>query len=373
MESQNFDVLKNFGISSTIFNYKAEDIAKRNVYVIKQEKIKKNFSDGAIHKIPSSISFFECNKAKDDMDLYWECDQEYGILCAEADVKKFHNNFGFFGSASCNDFNYSNNGLNSKKNLNLVEDTKFDFAAKYFLNGSLKANSTSFNSLRAIEHEENQDSDKAKEAIYKNKNNNFNLKNISNKPITSSNLNLVNEQNQLNQKNLNSSKFTERNKNYFKQIAKIQKEKSETDEKSNSTTKNDFNKNNNNNHKNNPEENLFKNGIFKDSMRNQMQQLDKIFQEMNESSETKVIIKAYKSKLKTKFFKIYESNSEFYKEINKYKIFHKCNFPGCSRTFASAGWLKIHFNEHLKEIQNNKFNVEFEKSLMKLKHMNLLN
>ena len=98
-----------------------------------------------------------------------------------------------------------------------------------------------------------------------------------------------------------------------------------------------------------------------------MEQLDRIFKEMNESKEAKVIIKAYKSKLKTKFCKIYESNSEFYKEKNKFKIFHKCNFPGCSRTFASPGWLKSHFNEHLQEIKVNKFNVEFEKSLNKIR------
>lgn len=138
-----------------------------------------------------------------------------------------------------------------------------------------------------------------------------------------------------------------------------------------------FNKNNNfkNFEKTSKErtEELFNNGILKESMRNQMKQLDKLFFELNESSEAKVIIKAYKSKLKTKLYQFYQSNSLFFKEKNKFKIFHKCNFPGCSRTFASAGWLKIHFNHHLKEIKNNKFNVEFEKGLLRLKHMNLLN
>ena len=49
----------------------------------------------------------------------------------------------------------------------------------------------------------------------------------------------------------------------------------------------------------------------------------------------------------------------------KNKIFHKCNFPSCNRTFASPGWLKSHFNEHDNEIKNYKFNKIFENFVRK--------
>ena len=78
-------------------------------------------------------------------------------------------------------------------------------------------------------------------------------------------------------------------------------------------------------------------------------------------TENKAIIKAYKSKLKTKFKDIYESNSKTYENKTKYKIYHKCCYPHCGRTFSSAGWLKAHFDEHLKEISQSQFNKLFDK------------
>lgn len=79
------------------------------------------------------------------------------------------------------------------------------------------------------------------------------------------------------------------------------------------------------------------------------------------TNEDKVIIKAYRSKLKSKFKRIYEKNSENFNESTKYKIFHKCKFPGCERTFASCGWLKSHFDDHLSELQKSEVNQKFLK------------
>ena len=104
--------------------------------------------------------------------------------------------------------------------------------------------------------------------------------------------------------------------------------------------------------------------IFKNCSSSQMNQLKKMFSTMNSSAENKIIVKAYRSKLKSKFYEIYERNSEKVLEKIKYKIFHKCNFPSCGRTFASAGWLKSHFKEHLREIKKNKFNILFENLIL---------
>lgn len=77
-------------------------------------------------------------------------------------------------------------------------------------------------------------------------------------------------------------------------------------------------------------------------------------------SSEKHVIKAYKSKHKRKFYQIYEHNSKQTKKIHQYKMFHKCNFPHCNRTFLSSGWLKAHFDEHLKEMNNAPFNILFD-------------
>lgn len=89
----------------------------------------------------------------------------------------------------------------------------------------------------------------------------------------------------------------------------------------------------------------------------------KLFSQMADYSNNtkKHVIKAYKSKHKSKFYQIYEWNSIKTEEMNKYRLFHKCNFPNCNRTFSSSGWLKAHFDEHYKEIQQHKFCVLFDK------------
>ena len=48
-------------------------------------------------------------------------------------------------------------------------------------------------------------------------------------------------------------------------------------------------------------------------------------------------------------------------ELNKYRIFHRCNFPNCNRTFSSSGWLRAHFDEHFKEIKGHAFSILFDK------------
>jgi hypothetical protein len=105
--------------------------------------------------------------------------------------------------------------------------------------------------------------------------------------------------------------------------------------------------------------------LFKNCSEDQLSNLKNILCKMNVENE-KVIIKAYISKLKTKFYEIYEQNSQLMKEKIKYKIFHKCNYPSCRRTFASSGWLKSHFNEHLKEVKKNKFNILFDRYIESL-------
>lgn len=80
------------------------------------------------------------------------------------------------------------------------------------------------------------------------------------------------------------------------------------------------------------------------------------------------IIKAYKSKHKSKFYQIYQHNSQQTRSIHQYKMFHKCNFPHCNRTFSSSGWLKAHFDEHLKEMNNAPFNILFDLYIKQQSH-----
>ena len=82
------------------------------------------------------------------------------------------------------------------------------------------------------------------------------------------------------------------------------------------------------------------------------------------TSETSQGVKAYKSKHKSKYIKIYETNSINFNEKNKYKLFHKCCYPGCNRTFSSSGWLKAHFKNHLKQIHNSLFSKLFNKFIL---------
>jgi len=407
MDPQNFEMLENFGISQNIFSLDKESI-RTDVFVIKQEKIKKNFSEGAITKIPLSI-FQDSNfKSKDDMGLYDECDQEYSVFGNYSNEKnKIENeiNFNFetkfqskensnFHSLFCNfnDFNFNNNFI-SKKSNNIT--TNFSNLSSY-QNFSSNFNSISKNENSCMQTSEkegttgqifskNENCDNNQNYFFNKNNTGLKTKKISNTKIKT----IKNENDNLEIK-LNEKNLTKNNINNINNYQNINEPKSQEAIISNDPLLN-FNENlnlKNSNFSNqietekidqncNKSEELFKkeelkNGILENSMQNQMEQLNRIFLEMNQSSEAKVIIKAYKSKLKTKFYKIYESNSKFYKEKNKYKIFHKCNFPGCSRTFASAGWLKSHFNEHLQELKSNKFNLEFEKSLMKLKQLNLL-
>ena len=109
--------------------------------------------------------------------------------------------------------------------------------------------------------------------------------------------------------------------------------------------------------------------IFSNYSQNQINSLNEIIQGMNQSNENKKVIKAYKSKLKSKFFKIYEINSKDYLEKVKYKLFHKCCFPNCGRTFSSSGWLRAHFEEHKNELKNNTFNILFEKFIRNNKNI----
>jgi hypothetical protein len=109
--------------------------------------------------------------------------------------------------------------------------------------------------------------------------------------------------------------------------------------------------------------------IFSTYSQSQIVNLTKIIEEMNQSNENRKVIKAYKSKLKSKFYRIYETNSKDYLEKVKYKLFHKCCFPHCGRTFSSSGWLKAHFEEHMKDLKKNSFNILFEKFIRNNKNL----
>ena len=52
------------------------------------------------------------------------------------------------------------------------------------------------------------------------------------------------------------------------------------------------------------------NNIFSNFSQNQIMNLNKIIEEMNKSYENRKVIKAYKSKLKSKFYRIYETNQK---------------------------------------------------------------
>ena len=93
------------------------------------------------------------------------------------------------------------------------------------------------------------------------------------------------------------------------------------------------------------------------------------------NKKSKYAVNAYKSKHKKKYIKLYEINSLTLEEKNKYKLYHKCCYPNCNRTFSSSGWLKAHLKEHLKQIHNSKYCKLFEKFIIneKIQSMNKRN
>lgn len=82
------------------------------------------------------------------------------------------------------------------------------------------------------------------------------------------------------------------------------------------------------------------------------------FSTINEDFE---IYPSYSQEQITNLSKIINKVSFTENEIDhkKMKIFHRCVFPNCGRIFTSSGWLRSHFNEHIKEMKNNKFNLLF--------------
>ena len=87
--------------------------------------------------------------------------------------------------------------------------------------------------------------------------------------------------------------------------------------------------------------------------------------EEKKSNIEKQVIRAYMSKHKSKFYRIYQNNSVESEQCNKYKMFHKCNYPHCGRTFSSSGWLRAHFDEHLKDLSHSKYTLLFERFVLK--------
>ena len=94
--------------------------------------------------------------------------------------------------------------------------------------------------------------------------------------------------------------------------------------------------------------------------------------DVNTKANNKYLINAYKSKHKKKYSKLYEFNSIELAKKNRNKLYHKCCYPGCNRTFSSSGWLKAHLKQHLKHIHNSKYCKLFEKFVLneQIKKMN---
>ena len=91
-------------------------------------------------------------------------------------------------------------------------------------------------------------------------------------------------------------------------------------------------------------------------------QLNTLLQNINNDViNNNKLINTYKSKKRTKFLKTYDANSINIQGKTKYKLFHKCCYPGCNRTFSSFGWLKAHLKEHLKQIHNSHFSLLFKR------------
>jgi hypothetical protein len=84
MDSKNFNIFKNFGINEKFFNMNLDVVMNKentqDIYVIQKDPIKKNFSEGAIYKIPSDFMEKNFTKAKDDMEIYEDCDQDYSVF-----------------------------------------------------------------------------------------------------------------------------------------------------------------------------------------------------------------------------------------------------------------------------------------------------
>lgn len=89
--------------------------------------------------------------------------------------------------------------------------------------------------------------------------------------------------------------------------------------------------------------------------------------------DSNLAVKSYKSKYKNKFKDIYENNSAILKNKNKYKLYHKCCYPGCNRTFTYSGWLKAHYKIHLKEIQESAYCRLFKKYKLENENNLLIN
>ena len=108
------------------------------------------------------------------------------------------------------------------------------------------------------------------------------------------------------------------------------------------------------------------NGNKKMSAFEECPQLDSLIQKINNGYvNSNSLINSYKSKNDSKFFQIHDINSKKIQGKFKYKLFHKCCFPGCNRTFSSSGWLKAHLKEHLKQVENNWFSLAFRKFIYK--------
>ena len=112
------------------------------------------------------------------------------------------------------------------------------------------------------------------------------------------------------------------------------------------------------------------------SCSNFVDDIEKVGKAKNTENDSKernnFYIKSYKSKYKIQKKIQYEKNSFDVKIRNKNKIFHKCCYPGCNRTFSTSGWLRTHYNVHLQDIHSSAYCRLFAKYLLNEK-LNFLN
>ena len=118
----------------------------------------------------------------------------------------------------------------------------------------------------------------------------------------------------------------------------------------------------------------FSNSLLNSNIFDETEKVGKSKNSLNDSIESNnFYITSYKSKYKIKNKILYEQNSFDVKKRNKDKLFHKCCYPGCNRTFSSSGWLRTHYSEHLQVIHSSAYCRLFSKYLMSEKSILLNN
>ena len=93
----------------------------------------------------------------------------------------------------------------------------------------------------------------------------------------------------------------------------------------------------------------------------ELNSFNNIIQALNATAEHKDVITSIQMKKPRNVEVIYENMNSKKANRLQFKITHRCKYPGCRRMCISSGWLRVHFGEHLKEMEKSKFNVLFDR------------